>query len=56
MAAIASWLRGGKYVYAEPPEPVPPRTVPPARQEEAAVPGPAPIGLQQPDPPRAASE
>ncbi|PKW15831.1 putative MFS family arabinose efflux permease [Saccharopolyspora spinosa] len=56
VAAIASWLRGGKYVYAEPPEPVPPRPVPPARQEEAAVPGPAPIELQPPDPPRAASE
>ncbi|WP_190824572.1 MFS transporter [Saccharopolyspora pogona] len=56
VAAIASWLRGGKYVYAEPPEPVPATPVPPARQEEAAVPGPAPIGLQPPDPPRAASE
>lgn len=56
VAAIASWLRGGKYVYAEPPEPAPPRAVPPAHQEEAAVPGPAPVELQPADPPRDASE
>lgn len=56
VAAIASWLRGGKYVYAEPPEPVPPRPVSPPRQEKAAVPGPGPIERQAPETPRAVSE